>query len=176
MLQHGKRGAPTKFTEAEDKKLIDLVKKYGTRNWNLISKKMRNKAPRQCHARFMNYVNPQLNHGDWTKEDEELLLQKFDEIGPKWTNLASFFKNRPANDVRYKLLRLNRARSKLMNYENDDEYFKTDEQDEPEKEVNSNKSLIDKVFGDLNKEVELLDPNMVSSFAFDHDLLNHLTQ
>ena len=96
-----------KFTPEEDELLKSLVEQYGTSNWNDIETNFPNRTARQLKDRWLNYLDPNVNMGEWTLEEEELLLQKIDEIGKKWRKIATFFNGR--TDVhlknRYKLMK-----------------------------------------------------------------------
>lgn len=184
MERNKRSGAKPKFTATEDKRLVDLVRRYGTNSWNLIAKKFKNKTPRQCHSRYKNYVNPTLNHAEWTGEEDALLISKYDEIGPKWTYLASFFQSRSPNDVRYRWLRLDKNKSE-----------QTRKEDMPIKQLHvEQENLIDHVFNCLKPEIEFYDPQyrtaitdnfmtpaverqdhaMSKLFQFDADISNHV--
>lgn len=106
MTSRRKSGAQPKFTPDEDKRLLELVSMLGEDNWTLISKRFKNKTPKQCRSRYRNYVNPNLQHGEWTKEEDDLLKEKYYEFGPKWTIMEQIFKTRSANDIRYRWVRL----------------------------------------------------------------------
>lgn len=92
--------ARTKFTEEEDCQLKVLVDKYGESDWQSISNEMVQKTSRQCRERFMNYLRPSLNLGEWTPEEEQLLENQVLKIGQKWSLLTKFFENR--SDVNIK--------------------------------------------------------------------------
>lgn len=118
MLKQGRRaGAQPKFTANEDRKLRELVKNYGLNNWNFIAKQFKNKTAKQCQSRYKNYANPNLSHEDWSEEEDQLLLEKYNEIGPKWTIMAEIFKTRSANDLRYRWIYLNKNPKKEMHTE-----------------------------------------------------------
>lgn len=104
-----KRGARPKFTHLEDLQLRMLVKKYGTRNWNKISRKMIGKTAMQCRNRWVNYSDPNLNQDDWASSEDALLVDKYIEFGPRWTIISKFFNHRSVLAIRNRFLKLNRA-------------------------------------------------------------------
>lgn len=83
-----------KWTKEEDNKLRQLVNKFGDKNWRILANSMENRNPRQCRERWNYYLNPNLKVGDWTPEEDNLILQKKKELGRKWTLIATFFENR----------------------------------------------------------------------------------
>lgn len=88
------------FTIDEDQALFKLVQRYGDNDWGKVSLKMNDRSPRQCKERWSTYLNPFLNKTPWTDEEEQLLKQKVDEYGPKWSKIAQFFAGRPDNCIK----------------------------------------------------------------------------
>lgn len=110
-----------RFSAKDDEKLKRLVKKHGFGNWNVISQHMNGRNARQVHERYVNYLSPDLNKDPWTKEEEELLLAKRDEIGNQWKKISAFFKNRTdiALKSRYhQLIKKMKKNEEIMENEN----------------------------------------------------------
>ena len=101
-----------KFSVSEDTKLVKLVGKSNKVDWTRIAKRMKNKTPRQCRERWNNYLNPNLKQGEWSQEEDELLMRKYIEIGAHWNTLAKCFDGRSANNVRNRYLTLERRNKK----------------------------------------------------------------
>ena len=74
-----------KFSSEEDKKLAEVVEKLGAKRWKVIASFIDGKTARQCRDRYTNYLRPDLVFDRWTPEEDLLLIQKYYEIGPKWT-------------------------------------------------------------------------------------------
>ena len=112
-----KKAVKQKFTPSEDAALQSLVKVHGTSDWKLIAEHMPNRSSRQCRERWKYYIAPSLQQGvstEWTKEDDEKLLQKYNEIGPKWSQIARFFPTRTDINLKNRYHRLQRLHSKEM--------------------------------------------------------------
>jgi hypothetical protein len=77
-LYHERR----KFTQEEDRQLIQLVSELGENNWRAIAKRMPGRTFRKCSDRWRCYLNPSVNNGAWSVAEEHLLQQKFEEFGP----------------------------------------------------------------------------------------------
>ena len=88
-----------KFTEQEDFQLNQLVSRFG-KNWNLISKIMVTRNPRQCRERWNNYLNPELSTAPWTYEEDLLLAQIYAKTGPHWSKISKHFPSRSDNSIR----------------------------------------------------------------------------
>ena len=105
-FQNSDHYSKRRFTPAEDQIIQSLAKIEGSNDWNIIAQSVKTKSARQCRDRWNNYLNPNLNNTEWTKEDDELLFNKIQEFGFKWTTIAKFFNNRTDSMIknRYKLL------------------------------------------------------------------------
>lgn len=102
----------SKFTPVEDRKLLSLVKMSEDKDWTWIASQMPNRNPRQCRERYGNYLNPSLQKGAWTKEEDDLIIEKKKIFGQKWAVIAGFLKGRSGNDVRNRWLMLMRHQNK----------------------------------------------------------------
>ena len=102
-----------KFSSVEDAMLTNLVNEYGENNWEMISKLMPNRNPRQCRERWTNYLSPTISKSPWTPEEDRLLQQKHQELGPKWVNICKFFPNRTDTMLKNRFLVLTRRAAKL---------------------------------------------------------------
>lgn len=89
-----------KFTLEEDEKLTEIIERIGTKSWRLISLEMKNRTPRQCRERWINYISPQLRNDPWTEEEDRLLDEKYLEFGSRWHKISEFFNNRSGNAIR----------------------------------------------------------------------------
>ena len=97
----GKRKSPKyKFTAEEDEKLKMLVLSHGTSSWAFIARLMGSRNHRQCRERWKNYINPALRNDPWTLEEDQLLVDKYAEFGPRWNKISKFFLNRSDNSIR----------------------------------------------------------------------------
>lgn len=102
-----------KFSASEDTLLQGLVEKHGTSDWKLIAEFMPNRTSRQCRERWKYYLDPQLNSlspTKWTREEDEKLIAKYYEYGPKWSQIAHFFPQRTDINLKNRFHRLERLR------------------------------------------------------------------
>lgn len=98
-----------KFTQAEDQCLSYLVSIHGLNNWKRIAWNMPGRSVRQCRERWKYYLEPNINHQVWTKEEDRLLIAKFQELGPSWARMTNFFRNRTDIDLKNRYHRLERS-------------------------------------------------------------------
>ena len=94
-----------KFTQEEDQKLIELVNEHGTSNWVLIASLMENRNPRQCRERWKHYLSVRETRKEpFSPEEDRAISEKFYELGPKWTKIASFLPGRSDIDIKCRFM------------------------------------------------------------------------
>jgi hypothetical protein len=101
-----------KFTPEEDNFLAYLVRLHGPNNWRAVASQMRGRTVRQCRERWKYYLEPSINKGDWTEAEDQLLVVKYHEIGPKWAQIAAFFASRTDIDLKNRFQRIQRVMKK----------------------------------------------------------------
>jgi hypothetical protein len=89
-----------KFTPEEDARLRMLVEAQGTDSWDVIAQQMEERTGRQCKNRWKIYLAPDVCLTKWTVTDNEKLIEKVKELGPKWSVIAGFFRGRTGVKVR----------------------------------------------------------------------------
>ena len=82
------------FTKEEDTYLLYLVSVFGTNQWNVIASLIGSRNARQCRERYKHYLSPHINNSPWTSEEDFILLSKYEQLGPRWAKIASFFNGR----------------------------------------------------------------------------------
>ena len=88
------------FSIEEDAKLRFLVLQYGTSDFKKIASMMPGRSTRQVRERYKNYLSPEINNGPWSRDEDNLLRQKYNELGPKWSKIAEFFPSRSDINVK----------------------------------------------------------------------------
>lgn len=86
-----------KWTQEEDKKIIELVSIHGTGNWILIAQQIEGKNGKQCRERWTNNLNPELNFSNWTEQEDQTIMSIYQFVGSKWAEIAKFLPGRSAN-------------------------------------------------------------------------------
>ena len=87
------------WDESEDKKLRDWVKKNGAYNWTICAEYMKNRTAKQCREHWKNTIDDNLIKGQWTAE-EDLLIMKFYEKYGSWRKMIPMFENRTENSIK----------------------------------------------------------------------------
>jgi hypothetical protein len=83
-----KVGSKKQFSVTEDRIVVMFVAMRGAKNWALLASQMPNRTAKQCRERWHNHLNPMVNRGPWSLEEDRLLVQKQKELGNKWADIA----------------------------------------------------------------------------------------
>lgn len=108
----GEDGKVTKGTwsKGEDDRLLDAVNRHGIDNWKEVSLEVVGRSAKQCRDRYKLKLDPNINHGPWTKIEDERLLELSQEHGRAWTKIAKFMPGRTENAVKSRISSLERSR------------------------------------------------------------------
>ena len=104
------------FTKEEDSRLTKAVEEYGEDNWELVALYVGNRTKRQCSERWRKFLSPTVNLSKWTEEEDKLLIEKFKEIGPKWSQISHFFNNRTDVNIKARFVVLQRRAKKHQEF------------------------------------------------------------
>jgi hypothetical protein len=89
-----------KFTREEDDRLRLLIMQFGDHDWGAVSCHMPGRNARQCRHRYTNYLIEAHQQHAWTPAEDQLVIAKYHEFGPKWVRIATFLAGRTGNDVK----------------------------------------------------------------------------
>lgn len=88
------------WSSQEDEQLRDWVQRFGPTNWSQCAESIAGRSGKQCRERWDNALNPALKKGEWTEQEDELILKNFEEKGAKWTEIAQLLPGRSVNSIK----------------------------------------------------------------------------
>ncbi|KAI3793163.1 hypothetical protein L1987_35778 [Smallanthus sonchifolius] len=93
-----KKGA---WSEEEDNKLRDYIQRYGHWNWRELPKYAGlARCGKSCRLRWMNYLRPSVKRGNFSKEEEDLIVKFHHKMGNKWSAIAAQLPGRSDNEIK----------------------------------------------------------------------------
>ncbi|VFQ67239.1 unnamed protein product [Cuscuta campestris] len=86
----------------EDAKLKAFIEKFGTGgNWIALPQKAGLKrCGKSCRLRWLNYLRPNIKHGDFTDEEDRIICTLYATIGSRWSIIAGQLPGRTDNDIK----------------------------------------------------------------------------
>ncbi|KAI0852630.1 pre-mRNA splicing factor component-domain-containing protein [Daldinia vernicosa] len=76
------------WTNIEDEILKVSVSKYGLNQWARVSSLLPRKTPKQCKARWNEWLDPSIKKIEWSKEEDERLLHLAKLMPTQWRTIA----------------------------------------------------------------------------------------
>ena len=76
------------WTNIEDEILKASVSKYGLNQWARVSSLLARKTPKQCKARWNEWLDPSIKKIEWSKEEDEKLLHLAKIMPTQWRTIA----------------------------------------------------------------------------------------
>lgn len=104
------------FSAKEDQLLMQLVKQFGTDdkiNWYIIAMHIEGRSARQCRERYQLFLCDGIKRKEkWTKEEDEVLLNKYSVLGPRWKKMEQFFQGRTSYSIKNRFISLIKQKNK----------------------------------------------------------------
>ncbi|XP_008807672.1 myb-related protein 308-like [Phoenix dactylifera] len=95
---HTNKGA---WTKEEDQRLIAYIKAHGEGCWRSLPKAAGLlRCGKSCRLRWINYLRPDLKRGNFTEEEDELIIKLHALLGNKWSLIAGRLPGRTDNEIK----------------------------------------------------------------------------
>ncbi|KAF5471886.1 hypothetical protein F2P56_008650 [Juglans regia] len=89
------------WVEEEDERLTTFVSLMGERRWDSIARASGlQRSGKSCRLRWMNYLRPDLKHGQLSIDEERIILQLHELWGNKWSKIARRLPGRTDNEIK----------------------------------------------------------------------------
>ncbi|CCE83539.1 Piso0_004117 [Millerozyma farinosa CBS 7064] len=93
------------WTNVEDQILKAAVSKYGLNQWDRVASLLTKKSAKQAKARWNEWLNPHINKTEWSREEDEKLLNLARLLPNQWRSISSIMDRTAAQCVdRYQQL------------------------------------------------------------------------
>uniref|UniRef100_A0A1J3DIY7 Myb-like protein L n=1 Tax=Noccaea caerulescens TaxID=107243 RepID=A0A1J3DIY7_NOCCA len=87
---HPTRQKVGKWSSEEDKRVKVAVTLFGAKSWHKIAQFVPGRTQVQCRERWVNSLDPKVNRGKWTKEEDAKLREAITEHGySSWSKVAT---------------------------------------------------------------------------------------
>lgn len=100
------------WTTEEDDLLREVISQHGSGNWSNIASHLMERTGKQCRERWHNHLNPGIKKGDWTEEEDRIILKMQKTIGNQWAKITKFLPGRTDNAVKNRYHATVRAKSR----------------------------------------------------------------
>lgn len=88
------------WTASEDVILLNTIQSNKNRiNWKNIVSILKNKTIKECQNRYIQ-INPLFNRGQWSKDEDILLLKLINKLGLKWAKISKLLRTRSGKQIR----------------------------------------------------------------------------
>ncbi|CAG8542498.1 2936_t:CDS:2 [Funneliformis caledonium] len=97
------------WTEEEDELLRKAVEKHN-RVWCKVAEFIPGRTDDQCAKRWKECLDPDIDHTEWSTIEDNLLIDKYEEFGSQWQQIAQFFPGRPGLHCRNRWRKIQRLK------------------------------------------------------------------
>ncbi|KAL8141934.1 hypothetical protein V2J09_014966 [Rumex salicifolius] len=89
------------WTPEEDIVLVSYIQEHGPGNWRAVPTHtglMR--CSKSCRLRWTNYLRPGIKRGNFTEQEEKMIIHLQALLGNRWAAIASYLPQRTDNDIK----------------------------------------------------------------------------
>ncbi|XP_074564310.1 myb-related protein Zm38-like [Curcuma longa] len=95
---HTNKGA---WTKEEDQRLVAYINAHGEGCWRSLPKAAGLlRCGKSCRLRWINYLRPDLKRGNFTEEEDALIIHLHALLGNKWSLIAGRLPGRTDNEIK----------------------------------------------------------------------------
>uniref|UniRef100_A0ACD5UUX2 Uncharacterized protein n=1 Tax=Avena sativa TaxID=4498 RepID=A0ACD5UUX2_AVESA len=91
------------WTEEEDRALVEHIQRRGGHvgSWRGLPKASGlNRCGKSCRLRWTNYLRPDIKRGNFTDDEERLIISLHAALGNKWSTIATHLDGRTDNEIK----------------------------------------------------------------------------
>lgn len=94
----------------EDDLLKQLVAE-GRKNWGQVASRIPGRTSKQCRERWYNHLDPNIIRGEYTKEEDQIILSAQAQLGNRWSAISHMVPGRTEDAVKIRWKSLCRAQN-----------------------------------------------------------------
>jgi myb proto-oncogene protein len=89
------------WTAEEDRILVAHIERHGHSNWRALPKQAGLlRCGKSCRLRWINYLRPDIKRGNFTREEEDAIIQLHELLGNRWSLIAARLQGRTDNEIK----------------------------------------------------------------------------
>ncbi|KAH7289743.1 hypothetical protein KP509_30G017400 [Ceratopteris richardii] len=89
------------WTPDEDEKLIAYIQQHGHGSWRSLPKLAGLlRCGKSCRLRWTNYLRPDIKRGNFSSEEEHVIISLHALLGNRWSSIASHLPGRTDNEIK----------------------------------------------------------------------------
>ena len=88
------------WTYQENQLLIDWINKNGPKNWTKCAQFIKGRTGKQCREHWNNSLNTEIQKGQWTTEEDLLIMIFYKKFNGSWKKMIPIFKSRTENSIK----------------------------------------------------------------------------
>ncbi|VVB10294.1 unnamed protein product [Arabis nemorensis] len=96
--EHMNKGA---WTKEEDERLVSYINSHGEGCWRSLPRAAGLlRCGKSCRLRWINYLRPDLKRGNFTHDEDDLIIKLHSLLGNKWSLIAARLPGRTDNEIK----------------------------------------------------------------------------
>ena len=84
----------------EDKKLKEYIEKNGPKNWTKCALNIPGRTGKQCREHWNNSLNDSIKKGNWSSEEDYLIMVFYEKYHGSWKKMIPIFRSRTENSIK----------------------------------------------------------------------------